>query len=427
MPDELIREYRVISPKFNGTYGTVCVGEHTTLGTKRAIKRLHSHVKTDLIREEALKLKELVKSPYVVQIHDFWEDPPAIVMEFCPIGLDKFLRDRFRDPEAQIPYDEARELLHNILQGLNDAHKQGVVHGDIKPANVRFGVGKSEDDLGVPKLADFGAARHVRGDAATIKGSTNWMAPELVEGAEATMEADYFSFGILAYLVLAGRHPYFASHPSCLWSEEDNITTPTFRPQPLGTVRAGVPAAVCDLIMELLSRDPGARTRAEQSLKAALSEPVAPEPAPPTPVLIPTGLTEVERGTLEETYENARYRFFVRYQPRDAVEIIDAAMRDVEWERFVGKKAPRIADFWSLRAYINNSAGYFEEAIEAASKGLRADSAHVSSLHARGYAYIQQGKYDEAAGDLGRALELADTPTKRRQISGLLDTLKVRT
>lgn len=427
MPDQQIREYRIIKGPFNGTYGTVSVGEHTTLGTKGAIKQLHSHVKTDLIRDEALKLKEVVKSPYVVQIHDFWNDPPAIVMEFCPIGLDQFLRDRFRDQDPQIGYDEARELLHDILQGLNDAHKQGLVHGDIKPANVRFGVGKTEDDLGVPKLADFGAARHIRGDAATIKGSTNWMAPELVEGGEATTASDYFSFGVLAYLVLTRRHPYFASHPSCLWSEEDNITSPTFRPQPLSAVRSDVPQPVCDLIMELLSRDPDARIRAEQSLKAALSQPVEPEAPPPPTLPVPSELTAQERDALEQAYDNARRYFFVYYEPVNAVAVIDLAMHKAQWERFIGKKVPRIADCWSLRAYINNSGGYFDDAIDAATKGLRVDGDHVSSLHARGYAYIQPGQYAEAENDLRRALQHAATPTKRRQTSGLLDTLKVRT
>ena len=430
-----IREYEIIKGPFSGTYGKVSIGKHTTLGIKRAIKELHSHVKPELIREEARK-QELVKSPYVVQIHDFFDDPPAILMEYCPTGLDQYLRDNFRQLGGRIPYDEARKLLHGILQGLNDAHKAGLVHGDIKPANVRFGTGETEGELGLPKLADFGAARNLREAGLLIKGSTNWMAPELIAGGEATQESDYFSFGILAYLVLTARHPYFANDPSCLLSEDNNIASPTFTVEPLNKVRNDVPLAVCDLIMELLSRNASARMRAEQDLKAALAQPMEAETilpsamttaAPTTTAALTVEPTLEETKMLDEAYERARQSFFSFFRPKDAVDIINATMEQIRWERFVGAKVTRLADCWSLRAFINNSASRFPDAVTAATNGLQVDNNHVNSLHSRGYAYIQQGDYPAAKRDLDRALELAETPTKRQQISSLLDTLKSRT
>jgi serine/threonine-protein kinase len=234
MPQERIRDYEIVEGPFNGTYGSVKVGSHSVLGTRRAIKQLHAHVKPDMIREEALKQAN-VKSPYVVQIYDFFEGENAIVMEYCPVGLDRYLCNRLRQVNGKLPYEEAREVLYGILQGLNDAHAAGVIHGDIKPANVRFGAGETKDDLGLPKLSDFGAARRVREDVPGIRGSTNWMAPEVIEGGTPTEASDYFSFGILAYLMLSGQHPFFANDPSCLISEEDNITDGTFRPLSLGS------------------------------------------------------------------------------------------------------------------------------------------------------------------------------------------------
>lgn len=428
---ERIREYDVVKGPFSGSYGTVSVVKHSTLGTKRAMKRLHSHVKPEIIREEALKQQQ-VRSPYVVQVYDFFDDPPAILMEYCPFGLDEYLREKFRGPTPRISYEEARTILQNVLQGLNDAHKAGVIHGDIKPANVRFGVGDTEEELGDPKLTDFGAAIRLREEGPIIRGSTNWMAPELIRDGKATTASDYFSFGVLAYLVLTGRHPFYAGDPSCLSSEEENIVSATFRPDPLSSLRTDVPSAVAGLIMELLARDSDARIRAEQDLKAALSLPVGvDQPPPPTPPVPPVStlprLTEQEAVQLETEYQNARQWFFVHFRPISAIETLKEVLAEMQWERFRNARITRLADCWSLCAFIHNSGGFFEDAVAAATNGLDIDPDHVSSLHSRGYAYIQLGSYSQAQQDLKEAFDLASVPTKRRQISGLLNTLKART
>lgn len=414
-----IREYEIVDGPFSGTYGQVFIGRHMTMGWTRAIKRLHLHVKAETIREEAQKQKD-VRSPYVVQILEFFEDPPAIVMEYCPLGLDKFLKDRLGQTSRKIPYEEAREILHEVLQGLNDAHKSDVVHGDIKPANVRFG----EDRLA--KLGDFGAARRLRQETPSLRGSTNWMAPEVLDGSEATRDSDYFSFGVLAYLVLTGRHPFFADDPSCLTSEEDNIRSLTFKVRDLSELRTDVPPKVAELVMELLSRDARVREKAEQALKAALSEQFEPEEAPPlsAPQLRQPKPEEISQ--IKNAYNTAREFFFVFFRPKDAVEVLDGFLRDFRWERFEGQRVAALADCWSLRSFINNSAAFFDDAVEAATNGLRIDNNHVNSLHARGYAYIQLGKYPEASRDLEKALDLAVEPRKRDQIVRLLETLKVR-
>ena len=214
-----LHDYKMIAGPFNGTYGSVWIGQHKDLGWKKAFKRLHAHVMPNIIEEEAKRL-QAVKSPYVIQIHEFIREKSwgnVLAMEFCPRGLDEHLATRFEQTSGCIPYDEARDLLDGILRGLDDAHAAGIIHGDIKPANVRFGTGANEQQLGLPKLSDFGAARRMREEKGTIiKGSTNWMAPELLMGGEATQQSDYFSFGILAYLVFSGHHPFYAADPSCL-------------------------------------------------------------------------------------------------------------------------------------------------------------------------------------------------------------------
>jgi tetratricopeptide (TPR) repeat protein len=108
------------------------------------------------------------------------------------------------------------------------------------------------------------------------------------------------------------------------------------------------------------------------------------------------------------------------------VQLLATFLKDFKWERFAGSKLVGLADCWSLGAFIHNSSGFFKEAVEAAANGLRVHSEHVNSLHARGYAYIQLGRYGEAESDLKKALDLTADPKKRDQIGKLLETLKVR-
>lgn len=421
------REYVVDSGPSNGSYGQVYVAHHEVLETRVAIKRLHPHIRSVVIREEALKQKT-VRSPYVVQVLDYWNSrPPAIVMEYCPVGLDSYLIERLAATKQRIPLEEAREILYGVLQGLNDAHRADIIHGDIKPANVRFGVAVAGDGLGLPKLGDFGAARRLREDTLTVRGSTNWMAPETIAGTPATKAADYFSYGILAYLLLTGRHPYFNDDPSCLWSEEDNISSRKFVPLPIRDLRSDIPNPWGDLVMALLSRDEEARVRGERELKTVLGEPqlAAKEPLLPAP---PATLqpTVDETAQISAAYDRARQLFFAGYRPDDAIQVLDELFEVIRWKRFEGQGATELADCWSLAGFVHNSRWDFANAVTAANNGLRVAGDHASSLHVRGYARIQLGEYEAAAEDLTRALEVSVDPQKRAQITKLLDTVRVR-
>ncbi len=112
--------------------------EQDSLGRSGGATRKNQRIR-DRRRTEAQKL-QAVKSPYVVQIHEFFTEEgigQVLVMEYCPVGLDKHLRQRFAQTNGHLPYNEAREILESVLSGLNDAHSVDIVHGDIKPANCR--------------------------------------------------------------------------------------------------------------------------------------------------------------------------------------------------------------------------------------------------------------------------------------------------
>lgn len=144
------------------------------------------------------------------------------------------------------------------------------------------------------------------------------MAPELLDDhhpdhtEKPTRACDYWSFGALAYVVLAGKHPYWHPNPSGLWSPEDNIKTDAFTVKPLTSGDTDAPDDVGRLIMTLLSREPRERAHAFRSLKSYLSSAVMPQPpekveTPPTaePVLTPEQFADVD-----DTYDQARFAFF---------------------------------------------------------------------------------------------------------------------
>lgn len=302
----MLREYEIIEGPFVGNVGQVVIGQHSLLGTKRAIKTLHSHVNKELIIHEA-KRQSSLHSPNIVQIFDFFEEEsgPAIVMEYCPTGLDRYLRERLQQTERMIPYEEARTLLQGILEGLDAAHGAGIVHGDIKADNIRIG----EDEQA--KLSDFGAARGLEDQAPVFRGSANWMAPEVARGeGEVTAESDLFSFGILAYLVLSGRHPFYYDDPSGLYSAQDNILSDTFRPVHLGRYRSDLPGKLADLVMALLS--PGMpRAEAASALKVALlAQPDMTEMAPSATADSGETTEPVDLRGIRTAYYDAKWRFF---------------------------------------------------------------------------------------------------------------------
>jgi serine/threonine protein kinase len=126
--------------------------------------------------------------------------------------LDKFIKDRLGDP---MPREEAMPILRGMAEGLAYAHKRGIVHCDFKPANVFL----TRD--GVPKILDFGIARAVqvadksgaglttKGDDSVFMGFTpTYAAPDLIAENEPSTSDDVFSLGLVAYELLAGKHPF---------------------------------------------------------------------------------------------------------------------------------------------------------------------------------------------------------------------------
>jgi serine/threonine protein kinase len=177
-----------------------------------ALKLLAEHLADDptfvsRFRREALAAARLVH-PNIVQVFDFGLDEGKhqhfIVMEHVPgHSCAELLRDR-----GHLDVEQGVEIIAQACRGLDYAHRNGVVHRDVKPGNLL--VSEAE----VVKLADFGIARATDQSSITqvgsVLGTAAYLAPEQARGEEAGPRADIYSLGVVAYQMLSGRLPYEA-------------------------------------------------------------------------------------------------------------------------------------------------------------------------------------------------------------------------
>lgn len=420
--------YDCIEGPYRGNFGEVFILKRERPEDIVAVKVPYHYLSPDLVVEEAERQMS-VTSPYVVQIRlvPNLDGRQCIVMEYCPKSLAAYLQERFEQVGTHIPYAEGRKILWEILRGIDDAHKAGLIHGDLKPANILM------SQVGTPKIADFGAARRLHDRYPSIYGSLDWMAPEVQDRRrQTTKESDYFSFGILAYLILTGEHPYFCEDRSCLRSEADNIRNPKCRPTKLKDLRSDVPRDVAREVVRLLSRTKPPRAKAFFNLEVLLSPgglpppPKAVSPTPPPPAARPPLLTPGLEQRMSDAYNLAQQQFFREFNSDAALSTLNAFLREFDWEQFRGTEVASLADLWSFAAYLHNSGGNYSKADAAATNGLQVDPNHVNSLHTRGYARIQLGRDKDAKEDLERALESTQNRRKRSQINRLLGAIRGR-
>jgi eukaryotic-like serine/threonine-protein kinase len=196
-----------------GGMSTVRLARDRRLEREVAVKVLAEHLAEDpqfiaRFRREALAAARLVH-PNIVQVFDFGLDEPTgrhyIVMErIRGQSAAEILRDR-----SILPVTEALSIVSHACRGLDYAHRNGVVHRDIKPGNLL----RSEE--GIVKVADFGIARNM-GDESSITqvgsvlGTAAYLAPEQAHGEEAGPRADLYALGVVTYQCLSGRLPYEA-------------------------------------------------------------------------------------------------------------------------------------------------------------------------------------------------------------------------
>jgi serine/threonine protein kinase len=286
-----------------GGMATVQLALDTRLERYVAVKLLAEHLAHDAnfvsrFRREALAAARLVH-PNIVQVFDFGADEasgrPFIVMEWVDgPSCAEILRELGRLDPA-----DAVQILGQACRGLDYAHRNGVVHRDVKPGNLLRG-----RDGGQVKLADFGIAKATEHSDMTkvgsVLGTAAYLSPEQARGEPAGPAADLYALGVVSYQLLAGRLPYEAASLTDLARQQDTVAPP-----PLHELDPAIPRALSLVVARALERQPGDRfpdaAAMEQALTGALRGIAPPEPTAATRVVDETEATRLLEGTAVTT------------------------------------------------------------------------------------------------------------------------------
>ena len=202
-------KYKIIGTLGSGGFGTVYLAQDTWIDKKVAIKVPHRQGLDfgDLLREP--RLLASVSHPNIVAITtaEKQENVFFIVMEFVPGETLETIIAR----DGALELSLALDYTCQICNAVDHAHKQGVLHRDLRPSNVLVG------ENGILKVADFGTSRflEIAAHGTTVIGSPPYMAPEQFHG-KAVFASDIYSLGVTMYQMLTGALPYDTPAPSDL-------------------------------------------------------------------------------------------------------------------------------------------------------------------------------------------------------------------
>src|SRR5688572_17400592 len=272
---QTLGKYRILEPLGSGGFGTVYLAEDTWIDKRVALKIPHRQNLDfgELLREP--RLLASLNHPNIVTVITAEKQDGVffIVMEYVPGDtLETIVVER-----GALDLGIALDYTCQILNAVEHAHKQGVIHRDLRPANVFV------TERGLLKVGDFGTSRFLELAAigTTVIGSPPYMAPEQFEG-RAVFASDLYSLGVSMYQMLTGVLPYDTPTPNDLdkLRRGDLVSPPRLRnPQ--------IPTPIEQIVMRALAPEVSARYQRAEDLLSDILEArhnlvrrAAPEPAP---------------------------------------------------------------------------------------------------------------------------------------------------
>ena len=274
MIGQTLGTYRLIEKLGEGGMGEVYRALDEMLDRDVALKMLKPELArrqgtVDRFRAEAITLAKL-DHPGIARIHGCsrHDDRWFIVMEF--VRGETLLGRLSR--AGRLPWTEAAPIVCQLLDALEYAHRRGVIHRDMKPANVLMGV------EGAVKVTDFGIARVLGTERATrtghIVGTLEYMSPEQVRGEEVDGRADLYAVGILLYELLTGRVPFRGGAEYEVMMQHLQAPVPSVRP-----LAPDAPAWFDEILQRALAKALPDRFPSAAAFQLAIEGRAATEPA----------------------------------------------------------------------------------------------------------------------------------------------------
>jgi tetratricopeptide (TPR) repeat protein len=278
--------YQIIQILGEGGMGAVYKARDAELDRVIALKVIRPELATspEILQrfKQELILARQVTDRNVIRIFDLGEADGIkfITMEYVEgESLYQILRR-----QGKVPVPEAVEIMKQTLSGLQAAHREGVIHRDLKPGNIM------RDAQGRVVVMDFGLARTVGGDGmtrtGTMLGTMEYMSPEQAQAKELDARSDVFTVGLICYELLTGKMPYHADSAvaSLLKRVQERVA-------PVSDWDGTIPQPISELVSKCLERDPAQRWQSAQEVLDRIDEVQGKRPPsmilPTPPVSVP--------------------------------------------------------------------------------------------------------------------------------------------
>ena len=262
--------YEVVSELGKGAMGIVYLAKDPVIGRLVAIKTIRASAGGD--EEDTQEFRErfvreaqtagILSHPNIVTIHDIGEDPDTqtsyIAMEYIEGKNIKMLLGE----KTRFGFEHVSEIVAEVAEALDYAHRKGIIHRDVKPANIII----TTD--GKVKITDFGIAKIASSNLTTtgqFLGTPNYMSPEQVSGSPVDGRSDLFSLGVVLYELLTNRKPF----------QGDNLTAISYKivhedHTPPAELSPDVPDEFNDIVARAMAKDPWNRYQRGKDMALAL-------------------------------------------------------------------------------------------------------------------------------------------------------------
>ncbi|MCH7695233.1 MAG: protein kinase [Proteobacteria bacterium] len=256
---EHVGQFKIVGQLGKGAQSVVYLAQDPQLQRQVAIKTLdRRHRDYTHLLHEARNVSKL-KHPNIIPIYEIGvhEDMPYLAYQFCE---GQSLRNVLKS-KGKFKTLEAVNIIRHVLDAMAYAHRSGIVHRDLNPANIML------DNNNAPRIMDFGISimMGTLSPTSAVAGTVNYMAPEQIANNEIGPSVDIFAIGLMLYEMLTGHQVFSADHSRAITYKiiHENVTPPSSR-------EASIEAQLDEIVMQALEKDPAKRYAKASEMKADL-------------------------------------------------------------------------------------------------------------------------------------------------------------